>query len=73
MTVTPQSVANFLRTWGSLAAIIVGAIPQTGLPTVVKSVLIGAGAVIQAIDHWQSPSAPNPPPTQNPPSQAAAG
>ncbi|HMK63731.1 MAG TPA: hypothetical protein VK386_08945 [Acidimicrobiales bacterium] len=69
MTITPSTVAAFLRTWGSLAAIVVSAIPQVGLPNAVRAVLIAGGAVIQAVDHWAStqPSAqatksPLPPP-----------
>ena len=52
MTITPATVASFLRTWGSLAAIVVAAIPEVGLPPAVKAVLIAGGAVIQAVDHW---------------------
>lgn len=49
--------AAVIRQVGSVAAIVIGAIPQLGLPNAVRAPLIAVGGLILAIEHALGSSA----------------
>jgi hypothetical protein len=66
MTINLASLTAFLRNAGSIAAIVIGAANVGGLPTGVRAVLLAAGGVLQAVEHYVSApsttsSSPTPP------------
>lgn len=54
MTLNPQSLASVLRQISAVAAIVLGAIPQTHLGAAAKVPLIAIGGVLLAIEHFVS-------------------
>lgn len=65
-----QQIASIFRQVAAIAAIVVGALPQIGLPARVATPLIAAGGILLAIEHYLSdPSTGTPSPPKAPGAQ----
>lgn len=67
MNISADSIQRFwavVRQLAAFASIVLGAIPQTGLPTSVRVPLVAFGGVLTAIEHFVAdPSTGTTPPT----------
>jgi len=66
MTINLASLAAVARNLGSLAAIVIAAANVGGLPTGVRAVLLAAGGLLQAVEHYTAASGPTPAPPAPP-------
>lgn len=64
VTLTPQSIGAWIARIGSVALVVLSAIPADSVPANVRPYLAIAGAVILAVDRYVTdPSTGNPPPS----------
>lgn len=57
-----QQLSSIVRQAAAIAAIVLGALPQTGLPNAVRAPLVAVAGILIAIEHYLSdPSTGNPP------------
>lgn len=52
MTINTQQVASIVRQLAAVAAIVIGSLSSINLPTSVHGILVAAGAVLLAIEHY---------------------